>query len=694
MSTEIVNFFEQFLKRVFIEKKSFLSGNCDDTIYEINNLKTVKKLYVDLPIYFDKDNLNSDHSTKYMTLKNELGKDPNFFEKINLQFEEADDSIKMIFSDILWLRYLPIYNIGNDKKKDACCSLGVIKPEYVQDKIPQKEKGVAGYGQYIQWINSDIKFLINIFIKLLDSLKDKRYEINDVKKIIVGLILGDVDFLDGDEQSNINGNIQSKLKNRVPIASMLLYLCEPQNHEPIASFPHKFNIIKFFGKKYSSKNNILTVNNTEIDISKPLLLSFKQIEEALKQIKNEIIKDKELSSYFDNKGFYHYKIREMWDNMALANIEEIFEKYKKQIILYGAPGTGKTYNAEIIRDNFIKAISNNYETEAKLDNEVVERFRFSNICSVYREKSINIVSSKIVEADDSNKDNRIGGFKVVEADIRNIEGKEFLWEIIQLNQSYSYEDFIEGLYPTSNGELYIRNGIFKNICNAACSNPDTKFLLIIDEINRGKIDRIFGELLYALEYRGKPVRLHYSGDDLIVPKDNLYILGTMNTADKSIAMIDIALRRRFWFVKLNADRNLLLDKFQLSDEDINYNSEISETKHVKVLAIKLFDFLNGSGKKNSKGKIEDIFKNDAEGREIGHSYFDKLYNDDNNIVNNNEDPYELFERMRNIWFFSIIPLLEEYCNYNRDMLNSLLKFSKGNLSNPKDFSQLFDKLEL
>ena len=105
-----------------------------------------------------------------------------------------------------------------------------------------------------------------------------------------------------------------------------------------------------------------------------------------------------------------------------------------------------------------------------------------------------------------------------------------------------------------------RDGIFKELCEDAGTHPERSFYLIIDEINRGDIPRIFGELLTVLEKdkRGRPVALPLTGDSLRVP-ENVYVIGTMNTADRSIALLDTALRRRFGFVELMPDSSVLGD---------------------------------------------------------------------------------------------------------------------------------------
>jgi len=175
-------------------------------------------------------------------------------------------------------------------------------------------------------------------------------------------------------------------------------------------------------------------------------------------------------------------------------------------------------------------------------------------------------------------------------------------KIVQFHQNYSYEDFIMGYKPDETG-FRLQTGVFYEFCRQAENNPDDNFFFIIDEINRGNLSKIFGELLMTIEkdYRGKKITMAYNGLQFSVPK-NLYIIGMMNTADRSLAIIDYALRRRFSFFEMRpAFEN---DGFKLYQRSLNNE---------------MFDDLIGLVKELNR----DIEKDASLGKGfcIGHSYF-------------------------------------------------------------------------
>jgi 5-methylcytosine-specific restriction enzyme B len=125
-------------------------------------------------------------------------------------------------------------------------------------------------------------------------------------------------------------------------------------------------------------------------------------------------------------------------------------------------------------------------------------------------------------------------------------------ELVQFHPSYAYEDFVEGYRPAATGGFELQDGPIKRLTTRANKNPTEKFVLVIDEINRGNLAKVFGELYFLLEYRDESITLQYSRQPFALPK-NLFIIATMNTADRSIALLDMAIRRRFRFVDLLPD---------------------------------------------------------------------------------------------------------------------------------------------
>ncbi len=201
-------------------------------------------------------------------------------------------------------------------------------------------------------------------------------------------------------------------------------------------------------------------------------------------------------------------------------------------------------------------------------------------------------------------------------------------EFIQFHQNYSYEDFIMGYKPA--GDIFeLEPGIFYDFCRKAADDGERPYFFIIDEINRGNLSKIFGELLMAIEadYRGKEVKLAYNKKPFSVP-ENLYLIGMMNTADRSLALIDYALRRRFSFFTMEPGfASVGFQKYQES-----FGNEIFDSLIEKVQELNMY-----------------IAKDSALGSGfcIGHSYFC-----------GQEEVTD--EWMQSVVEYDILPMLEEY----------------------------------
>ena len=212
-------------------------------------------------------------------------------------------------------------------------------------------------------------------------------------------------------------------------------------------------------------------------------------------------------------------------------------------------------------------------------------------------------------------------------------------EMVQFHQSYSYEDFIQGLRPTQKGGFDLKDGIFYSFCQRAMAHPDRPFFFIIDEINRGNLSKIFGELMMLIEADKREekfaLKLTYAEDeeDRFYVPSNLYIIGTMNTADRSLAIVDYALRRRFAFITLQPD----------------YGNNFRSFLTSKGLSAGMVEHIcSAVTKVNSKIK-EDI--NLGEGFQIGHSYFCTFTtNEDENQWWNEILSFELKPLLEEIWF--------------------------------------------
>lgn len=239
-------------------------------------------------------------------------------------------------------------------------------------------------------------------------------------------------------------------------------------------------------------------------------------------------------------------------------------EHKKQIILQGAPGTGKTYNTA----ELAVSICNPNFTKGKNRDEIMDEYK--RLC------------------------------------------KEGQISFTTFHQSMDYEEFVEGLMPSNdsnNNGFEVKSGIFKNICTEALDKENSKknYVLIIDEINRGNISKILGELITLLEADKRvgetnelTATLPYSQTKFGVPS-NLYIIGTMNTADRSVGCIDYAIRRRFAFMTVKSDFAAIEDCF--TKDELRESAKALYDKVASIIKENI----------NSEFNFEDLM--------IGHSYF-------------------------------------------------------------------------
>lgn len=291
----------------------------------------------------------------------------------------------------------------------------------------------------------------------------------------------------------------------------------------------------------------------------------------------------------DNDSSYIIPIGNYIKEHYLENIPKELNSIKN-IILYGAPGVGKTHNTK-----------------------------------------------KLITLIESNQDEKTI-FKEIENNTQN-SGVEISLELenrvkfVTFHQSYSYEDFIEGFRPNLHANIELKDGIFKEMVSDAIKDEENNYYLIIDEINRGNISKIFGELITLIEEDKRDiyeVTLPYSKEKFKVPS-NLYIIATMNSTDKSIATIDIALRRRFTFLKMKP------------------NEELITFSHAKEVFNKLNTF------------IEEHLSEDYK---LGHSYFMKIQNK---------------EDLEFVKEYKIKPLLEEYFYADEDNYKKVIEILENKI---------------
>ena len=590
-ATDIYQYYDKFIQDFLLDSNSILSEHTD-----ILNNHTIKECF-----------------SNYIENYNDTN--GSFDIKVTDQFKNADLPARLVFAHAEWLWSFAVDDIKIATKKGYVKRITNLNDEELVDAIYP-----LGFGSAGQWHTNnkydEIKFILIVirFIRQKIVLKEIT-TIQEVKNWIEYICLYQK-YGTTNHDYSLPEEFKEQLHHKsLAVTNILTYAGNPDNYERIASENHKNQILISFWGLLSEEQK----TNENLNTDDKILLIRKELEALTKP-------------EFD---FYEHDYARIW-NYSLT--EEGFSEvqglqYKKAIILYGPPGTSKTFTA--------KHLANALITYAFLKNK-------QNVTTYFREKP------------DVTKD-RI--------------------HHLQLHPNYTYEDFIAG-YQLKEGNTQKTPGTLFKICEKAKADlgasvhEDMPHVLILDEINRIDLSRLFGEVFSALENRDQPIQVGVGDLELTIPR-NLYVIGTMNEIDFSLERIDFALRRRFlWF-------------FYGYDEDtlwgiIDYKNKTLGTK--LRMEDEMNRFIRNASQLNQKiSSIPELGKQ----YQIGHTFFAEIveiYKSYKEIGGYKSLQYQLFRHHGAtdiLWNISLEPMLVSFLgNMDLEVQNEILKDLK-NIYNQK-----------
>ncbi|WP_452221283.1 McrB family protein [Lacinutrix salivirga] len=522
------------------------------------------------------------------------GNEKTYWDKIKTQFELANYKERLCFAHLNWLWYLPANDMKFETKRDTPYWILAEEENIARFNTHKKENyfplhGVGSAGQYHKTNKPmEINFLLILCILIKKEVKKGEVKnVDDVNKYIIG----NANNVFEENTFEIPEKEYKLLENRAfAMQNLIMHLAKPEYYEPIASKQDKASIKSNF---YALIKDNDEAKKEDITIDDEIFLIKKELEKS--GISN---------------SFYAPQLWSIW-NKGLHNVSEdiMTLQFKKALVYYGPPGTGKTHSAKALAESFI---TNHF---------------------LHKKENLKVYFDNGLE----NIDDRI--------------------HKLQFNPNTSYEDFIAGyqLKASANGSetIAVKGQLFDIIekANNETKTTDEKGLvklphvLILDEINRVDLSRVFGELFSAMEYRNEPIKTAIKGIELNMP-DNLYIIGTMNEIDFSVERMDFALRRRFVWKFKGYNDAVLLEMLGSYFND----------KHFEVLKN---DFVNACTALNNyiSNDIEEL----GEAYQIGHTFFaelSKIYKEHYNLTGKGRSKKKLFKEAKDIlWSISIEPML-------------------------------------
>lgn len=622
----VLNAFNKFIEVFIIGKKSLIieAEDIEFTKEDISNcLKFLEPI-------LDKKGKNKGEEQTADNVDEKENKKEDYGNKEDLinAIANIPDNDKRKIVIILWHCYWIMYLMNNTPKKFFLNNLKIT----VREKYPEGESGISLFvdneiaSTDMAYSSGTNKAFIDI-IELLKSLFESCTEGDDIQSI----------------KENILANI--KLSNRAK--NVLLYLCAPDLFPCIISGRHQKAIYDSLGKLYEKED----FTAGELDAKKRVAANF-PMEHHVKKIETGVFND------FGCTNLYDDMIKPFWDfsttNLSTDKSDELPKdtllKYKKAIVLYGPPGTSKSYEARTMSKNllkleFLKNLRQEIKNNPNADNKSKLKQFIDDIIDICDEKR-----------DDDEKTN---------TSKKTYNGIPHIHRL-QLHPGYTYDDFIIGkTIKRQNVQMqkgYLMRLIDKIRCDRSANTQyaNLPHILILDEINRVDISRVFGELFTAMEkdYRKTGVDLPVTEGrnakswKLQVPED-LYIIGTMNMIDFSLEQVDFALRRRFAWIESNYEEKRL--KAIIEEKRLKAITDGTAASSITDKEIK--EFATRCTALNAKISNETSL---GPAYQIGHAFFAEIVDIYSQVKSDNkQNPWDVAQNV--LWSISIRPTLDAYC---------------------------------